>query len=228
MGRSIYMRFVFRMINAYHKRTYYFETHVAANIDLAEPPRRDRVNAGIGIVMSLLLHGVLVVWYWNDTLPSDRAVNNVRPTLEIRLLRSLPSPPSVDAPMPHLPTQAQTVIRRPRPVATQLVATASTMRSEPAATLTATSHTVSEKPLNLDMHASVHAAIAQVDRERQDTPVGQLQAKPLNAPVSETTLGRKIASTARPDCKEKIAVGLLAPLAILAMTMDGRDSGCKW
>ncbi|NMM37772.1 MAG: hypothetical protein HHJ09_09695 [Glaciimonas sp.] len=212
------------MINAYHKCTYYFETHVAADINSAEPPRRDRVNVGIGIVLSLLLHGVLVVGYWNHTLPSDRAVDNVRPELEVRLLRSLPSPPSADAPMPHLPKQAQTATRRPRPVATQLVATASTMRSEPAATSTA----ATAKPLDLNMHASVHAAIAQVDRERRRTPVGQLQAKPLNAPVSETTLGREIANTARPDCKGKIAVGLLAPLAILAMTMDGKDSGCKW
>ncbi|MTW12958.1 hypothetical protein GM658_20330 [Pseudoduganella eburnea] len=38
-------------------------------------------------------------------------------------------------------------------------------------------------------------------------------------------LGRKIQSAARPNCKDGIPGGLLAPLYLM---MDKKDSGCKW
>jgi hypothetical protein len=41
----------------------------------------------------------------------------------------------------------------------------------------------------------------------------------------EEKLGRKIQDAARPNCKDGIPGGLLAPLYLM---MDKKDSGCKW
>jgi len=41
----------------------------------------------------------------------------------------------------------------------------------------------------------------------------------------EEKLGRKIQNAARPNCKDGIPGGLLAPLYLM---MDKKDSGCKW
>ena len=79
------------------------------------------------------------------------------------------------------------------------------------------------------VRAGIGAAVAEVDREQSDTPVGQLKAKPLYDKEPESKEARAIASSARSDCRDRIAnTGLLAPLMILATAFDGKDSGCKW
>ncbi len=40
------------------------------------------------------------------------------------------------------------------------------------------------------MQADIHTALAQVDREKADTPAGQLVAKPLYPPEEETKMGK--------------------------------------
>lgn len=50
-------------------------------------------------------------------------------------------------------------------------------------------------------------------------------SQPALRETHEERLARKIQSAARPNCKDGIPGGLLAPLYLM---MDKKDSGCKW
>ncbi len=201
-----------------------------------EAPKSDywrlkQLNAAAGIALSLALHGMLAAWLWNRMLPAYVADHRAPRVLEVRLAPPLqPAPPPAVAQQPPLEARTRTVLRTalrtPKPIALQAAAPSSTTQSEPA-TPTASNQPAAEKHLDLAaVHASIGAIVAEVDREKRDTPVGQLQAKPLYAPESETKLGRDIARGARGDCKDLgNQFGLLAPLAML---MDRKNSGCKW
>jgi hypothetical protein len=91
---------------------------------------------------------------------------------------------------------------------------------------------VASSERHLDMaaiYANIGKIAAEVDREDSDTPVGQLRTKPLYEKDDDNRIAQAIRGAARPDCRHSIAnTGLLAPLVILAMALDKKDSGCKW
>jgi hypothetical protein len=60
------------------------------------------------------------------------------------------------------------------------------------------------------------------DPAREGTALERLPPKPLE---TETKLERAIKEAKRPDCKDGVPGGLLAPLFLM---MDKKDSGCKW
>lgn len=196
-------------------------------------PRMDPVNAAIGIAISLLLHGLAALWWSNMKLPRAGQTEHAPRPLTVRLLRELPQPlpPQVHPPEIAQSKSPQQAINRPsRPAPTTHAAALTAPPPNAAAPALPENPAATEKHLDLAaVHANLSAIVAEVDREKGETPVGQLQAKPLYRPDDDNQVGKAIRSTTRPDCKNNIAnTGLLAPLFILAMAADKKDSGCKW
>jgi hypothetical protein len=214
-----------------------------------KPALSGRIGFGIpiapmatGVALSLLLHGLLTAWLWHRVLPGHRFDQFDAPhvaALQVRLSPiaqpSVPVPPSV-APSPEkqAPARATRGATRPlRPARETAAANPSgdaqgTPLNAPASTTSA----VQAPAQHLDLAAvpaNVAAIVAQEDRGQDDTPVAQLRKKPLYATDPTNPVGDTIAHAARPDCRDRIAgTGLLAPLAIMAMAFDQKDSGCKW
>jgi len=224
---------------AYHGKILETDRPIVADIHAAKAShihpraRVTIVNAAVGLAVSILLHGVLIAWYLNRAPATDHSDREARRILRVSLLQSPPSlpPPTValPRPLPQAKEIARTKIRMPKSITTQTGIPPRKARPEPAAPTT--SHSPApENRLDLDaIHASVGAIVARADRERRETPVGQLQAKPLDEHAPETKLARTIAGAARSDCKDRLAnTGLLAPLIILTMAADKKDGGCKW
>jgi len=205
--------------------------------DRARYSRLSALNVAIGIAISLMLHGLLALWAWNMKLRDAGQTGNASNiALEVRLLRESPPPPPpmirrqeiVESKSPQ-----QTVSRRaqrpPPSLGTTQAIVGNSPPNAPAGALP-DNPTSMEKHIDLAaVHANLGAIVAEVDREKGETPVGQLQAKPLYPWKADTQMGKTIRNTTRPDCRDSIAnTGLLAPLFLLAMAADKKDSGCKW
>jgi hypothetical protein len=195
-------------------------------------PRRKSANVTIGIALSLLLHGLAVLWWWNMTPPGAVLTAHVLHTLQVRLMRELPpaQPPALASEIAQSKNQPQATARPLRTAPSTHAATPTTPPPTAAASASSASPVAAEKHLDLAaVHASLAAIVAEDDRERGETPVGQLHAKPLYQPDDDNQVAKAIRNTTRPDCKNNIAnTGLLAPLFLLAMAADKKDSGCKW
>jgi hypothetical protein len=76
---------------------------------------------------------------------------------------------------------------------------------------------------NLDSARDVARRVAnEPDPARKGTALERLPPPPLQ---TESKLERGIKEAKRPDCKDGVPGGLLAPLFL---AMDKKDSGCKW
>lgn len=193
-------------------------------------PRLSPQNVAIGIAISLLLHSLLAIWAWNMKLPAaTQAERFLDRVLQVRLLPPPPAPADVQRQEPaELTNVRQPMIRVPRsaPRSAPIIA------AQPQAASGNAAPKIQAPEQHLDLsavHANLGAIVAEVDREKRDTPVGQLQEKPLSPADDENKIGKAIRNTTRSDCRDHIAnTGLLAPLFLLAMAADKKDSGCKW
>jgi hypothetical protein len=209
-----------------------------ADIDACvEPPRITRWNVVIGVAISVLLHAMVALWVWDLKLAAMQGGSPQNRPLEVRLLREIAQTPVPIAPQPQ-PAPAP-------PTTTHVAAAISHASASPRAPqivkseaittvapnpLAPTVSPATEKHIDLEaIHAHLGSIVAEVDREKRDTPVGQFQTRPLYPADDQSKLGKAIDQTTRPDCKDSIAnTGLLAPLFLLGMAADKKDSGCKW
>ena len=199
-----------------------------------DQPRLNPLNVLIGIVISLLLHSALVIWSWNLRLPgAEQARTALKRPLEVRLLHEPPPQPIVQPIVRPQEVADNKKVRHgpaglPRPA--QATVTTTLTITPPAMTTPPNNSEPGEKHLDMAaIHANLGNIVAEVDREKRDTPVGQLLTKPLYAPDDDNKIGKAIRGTTRSDCRDQIAgTGLLAPLFLLAMAADKKDSGCKW
>ena len=197
----------------------------------ATPPL-NRTNVAIGLTVSLLLHLLMAAWTWQHRVATHRFPETT--SIAVHLLPITPVQPAPALPQPELvKPQHETAVRpvqtaKPRTV---VIAPVQVAHDMPAPTIT-TTPTQPQPEKHLDMNAvygSVKSALAEVDRENAQTPVGQLAAKPLYPPEPGNKMGKMIDGTTRADCKDQVeGMGLLTPLAALATLLDKKDSGCKW
>lgn len=191
------------------------------------------MHVAIGIALSLLLHLLAAIAVWHS-LPQNQLVLRLRTPLQVRLVPSSPPlEPALSATAPLRPQPGTRTAMHTAKVQKNAIAPStivSVAKSAESATLSTPSASTPEHHLDMaKVRAGIGAAVAEVDREQSDTPVGQLKAKPLYDKEPESKEARAIASSARSDCRDRIAnTGLLAPLMILATAFDGKDSGCKW
>jgi hypothetical protein len=201
--------------------------------DCVEPSRMKPWNVLIGIAISLLLHGSVALWAWNLKPIATQAAHISSRPIEVRLL---PEIAQISAPI--APPTATHAAPTPAPITQRAPASRRTLqivKSEAVAiivpvTPAPANPTATEKHIDLDaIHANLGSIVAEVDREKNDTPVGQFQTRPLYPADDHSKLGKAIEQTARPDCKDSIAnTYLLAPFILLKMVADKKDSGCKW
>jgi type IV secretory pathway VirB10-like protein len=189
-------------------------------------------RVAIGIVVSLALHALLLsAWrgnpmrstsepaepprsiaVWIRPPPASQQPGPAQPTLPARPParagghQALRTPPAV-RPQPQalepLPVQPPSAPQQPSQAA-------------PAPATPATPH------FDRDAARQFARRIATLpDPAWADTPVGQFPEPDLQP---ETRAARAIAATKRPDCKDGVRGGLLAPLILL---LDKKDSGCK-
>jgi len=187
------------------------------------PYRTPGWRIAAGIVISLLLHLAAVVLV---RLPEPRNVADPRTWLtkvEVRIVAAPPPP----EPVPKVDSKPERVaVAEPRrqPRRTEQRKSASKVESEPAV------QRAKESTLVLRPAEPGPAPAPHFDREAAKAAArdiaGELdKAPPKLRETRDEKLARQIQSAARPNCKDGIPGGLLAPLYLM---MDKKDSGCKW
>lgn len=177
----------------------------------------------VGIVISLLLHAAAVFLL---RLPEPRPPADPRiwmTQVEVRIVP--PPPPELPEPEAKPETQRPAVAaaesRRPR------------RRTEPSKEAAKPQPEFSSSPAReptLVLHPAEPGPAQGFDREAAKAAARDIAAELAPAPeklraTRDEKLARRIQEAARPNCKDGIPGGLLAPLYLM---MDKKDSGCKW
>ena len=202
----------------------------------ALPDRRQVNRIAAGIALSLAAHALLLAIYRQPAAPPPAAPQE-RLTVRLRAAASPPvAQPAKAEPAPQPVARAQRP-ERPARKAREVIAV-------PAETRQSTEETYAVKPApkaepepsappSTTPHFDVDAARAaargmasklasEPDPDKVGTALERLPKPPLQ---TENKFERAIKSTRRPDCKDGVPGGLLAPLFL---AMDKKDSGCKW
>jgi hypothetical protein len=196
------------------------------------PDRKTTTRVAAGIAISLAVHALLLAIY-RQPQPAALPAAASEP-LTVRLQAAPETPPVAEpvqppkqaetpakpapasrAPVPRTPRRIIAV--RPQPAASQeksfAVETPPPADATPAAT----------PRFNLDAARSVARKVAnEPDPAKVGTALERLPPPPLQ---TESKLERGIREAKRPDCKDGVPGGLLAPIFL---AMDKKDSGCKW
>jgi hypothetical protein len=208
-------------------------TFAIDNINGALPDRRQANRIAAGIAVSVLAHVLLLALYRQPatTLPEAPPER-----LTIRL-KAAPPPPPVEVKPAETPPEplprAQPPARKTRPVIavpvekrqsteeTYAVKPAPETPTPPPAPATTTQH------FDLDAARSMARGMAtKLANEPDPDKVGTaLERLPKPALQTESKFERAIKQAKRPDCKDGVPGGLLAPIFL---AMDKKDSGCKW
>ena len=193
--------------------------------------RRGNRRMVAGVAVSIAVHALFLAAY-RDTSFRTMQIAPAEPTF-ISVLIAPPAPP----PPPPEPPVARTTPAAPsapvKPVAPRatrpappqaVIAVPESSSAEPDPFVVQQEETPELAP-KFDMNAARQVARANAhlrDPSKEGTAVGQF---PEPALQTESKLARGIREAKRPDCKDGVPGGLLAPIYLL---MDKKDSGCKW
>jgi len=184
------------------------------------PYRTPGWRIAAGIVISLLLHLAAVVLV---RLPEPRNVADPRTWLtkvEVRIVAPPPPPPEPEV----ANRQERVAVAEPRRQPRRSDERKKTSKDESElAVQPATESTLVLRPA--EPGPTTH-----FDREAAKAAArdiaGELDtSQPKLRETRDEKLARQIQNAARPNCKDGIPGGLLAPLYLM---MDKKDSGCKW
>jgi hypothetical protein len=178
-----------------------------------------------GIALSLLVHMALL-WSWRQGMRAPQLEDRAKPAPIAVWLQHPPPPPKAEPAKPP----ASDVTRAPgaapkRRVAPDVIARPQKAPDAPEAPPVFTVEPPEPAAPRFDPEAARKQArrlANEPDPAKSDTPLARLPSKPL---ATETVAARAIAQAKRPDCKDGIPGGLLAPIYLM---LDKKDSGCKW
>jgi hypothetical protein len=189
-------------------------------------PRRHALVAGLAI--SALLHALLLFYL---RLPaSPRIEPDTRRWAQPLTVQLIPPPPPVAPSAPKAEPKAITPERMARPRRTPPQTIAVSPRPDAPATAISAPTPTPEPAPSAEPQVDIAAARATARGIAKDLPSSDNWAADKLAKARELEetkdekLGKSIARSARPDCRNG-AGGLLAPLIWL---MDKKDSGCKF
>jgi hypothetical protein len=199
-------------------------------------PDRKQVNRiAAGIALSVLAHALLLAFYRQPvtTLP---AAPPERLTIRLQAAPPKPPPPVEVKPAEEPPRpipRAQPPARKTRPVIAvapeKRQSTEETYAVKPAADTPAPSPAPATTTQHFDLDAARSMArgmATKLANEPDPDKVGTaLERLPKPALQTENKFERAIKQAKRPDCKDGVPGGLLAPIFL---AMDKKDSGCKW
>jgi hypothetical protein len=200
------------------------------NAVVALPDRRQPRSVAVAIAISLAVHALLLSIYRQPQPPALPAA--ATEPLTVRL-RAAPAKPATNppAPAPARPAAAPEVQATPAPAA----------RPRPSRRIIAVPPAAApseEKPFTVDTPPAAPTAAPRFDLDaarkaarmvanepdpaKAGTALERLPPKPYE---TETRLEKGIKGARRPDCKDGVPGGLLAPIFL---AMDKKDGGCKW
>ena len=196
----------------------------------APPDRKQLMRVAAGIAISLAVHALLLSSYRQPqpaALPAPATE-----ALTVRL-QEAPEPqavaePATPAVQPELRTRpaprsrpARRIIAVPPPAAPS-GEEGFKVDTQPAAPPADAAPEATPR-FNLDAARKLARQVAdEPDPAKVGTALERLPPPPLQ---TESKLERGIKEAKRPDCKDGVPGGLLAPLFL---AMDKKDSGCKW
>jgi hypothetical protein len=191
----------------------------------ALPDRKQLARVAACVAISLAVHVLLLAIY---RAPQPGAVPAAPAApLTVRLQARPETPPATEParpaaqpavparPTPHARTPRRIIAVPPKPAAAE---------DKPFAVDTPpATDTAPARHFDLDAARDLARRVAnEPDPAKAGTALERLPPKPLE---TETKLERAIKAAKRPDCKDGVPGGLLAPLFL---AMDKKDSGCKW
>ena len=192
-----------------------------------DPASRQRSNRRVivGVVVSLAVHALLLLAYRNtNTNTLETALTE---PMSILVTIAPPAPPP--APPPEQRAEPATPVAPAAPRAARrappkaVIAVPDTPAAAPEAFVVQQPETPAAPAFDMDAARQVARANANLrDPSKAGTALAQFPEPPLQ---TESKLARGIAAAKRPDCKDGLPGGLLAPIYLL---MDKKDSGCKW
>jgi len=193
----------------------------------AEPAglRQGKRRVVIGVAVSIAVHALFLLAYRNTHFKTMEVAPAEPTVISVMIARPAPPPePPVARPTPAAPN-APVAPRATRPAPPQaVIAVPESARPAPDPFVVQQEETPDPAP-KFDMDAARQAARANAnmrDPSREGTALAQL---PEPALQTESKLARGIREAKRPDCKDGLPGGLLAPIYLL---MEKKDSGCKW
>ncbi len=186
------------------------------------PVRTPGWRIAIGIVISLLLHGAAIYFL---RLPEPRMAADARTWLtqvEVRIVQPPPpKPPEPEpeaAPEPRRLAAEERARQRRRDMRVVARQKPSQQSVQPAREGTLVLRPAEPGPAQPFDREAAKAAARDIAAELGPSPTKLRETR-------DQKLAREIQNAARPNCKDGIPGGLLAPLVLL---MDKKDSGCKW
>jgi len=190
--------------------------------------RRQMRRVAAGIAISLATHALLLAIYRQPQSPALPAATSEPLTVRLQAAPApAPSPePLRSSPQPDVqakPARPRTPRRIIAVPAQQQTSEEKTFTVDTAPPATPESAPKAEPRFNLDAARSTARRVAnEPDPAKVGTALERLPPPPLQ---TETKLERGIKGARRPDCKDGVPGGLLAPIFL---AMDKKDSGCKW
>jgi hypothetical protein len=190
----------------------------------ALPDRKQANRIAAGIALSLAAHALLLAIYRQPVTTLPAAVPE---RLTIRLQAAPPPAEVKPAEAPPVP-RAQRPTRKSRPVIA--VAPGKRQSAEETFAVKPAPETPAPAPApHFDVDAARSMArgmatklLTEPDPDKVGTALERLPKPPLQ---TESKFERAIKQAKRPDCKDGVPGGLLAPIFL---AMDKKDSGCKW
>lgn len=197
--------------------------------------RRRLARIGAGIALSLMAHAALLAIYRQPAAPALPAAAPEPLTVRLRPLPPPAPPVATEQPSlrtPPTPVPAPRARHAGHPSAAVIAVAPEQRPSNAADNFTIKPAPETPPPVaaastaprfDADAARKFARTLADApDPAKAGTALERLPPPPLQ---TETRLERAIGAAKRPDCKDGVPGGLLAPLFL---AMDKKDSGCKW
>lgn len=210
-------------------------TFAIDNIGGTLPDRKQVNRVAAGIALSVLAHALLLAVH-RQPVPTVPAAPPERLTIRLQAAPPPPAPPvdvkPAEPPAKPIP-RAQPPARKTRPViavsAEKRQSTAETYAVKPAPETPPLPPQAAPTTRHFDVDAARSMArgmATKLANEPDPDKVGTaLERLPKPALQTENKYERALKQAKRPDCKDGVPGGLLAPIFL---AMDKKDSGCKW
>lgn len=204
--------------------------HMALNVGDPTGLQRGNRRVVIGVAVSIAVHALFLLAYRNTNFKTVEVGPAEPRVISVMIARPAPPPPPpppeppLARPTPAAPS-APVAPRSSRPAPPQAVIAVPESASPAPDPFVVQQEDTPEPAPKFDMNAARQTARANAhmrDPSREGTALAQF---PEPALQTESRLARGIREAKRPDCKDGLPGGLLAPIYLL---MEKKDSGCKW
>jgi hypothetical protein len=190
----------------------------------ALPDRRQLRTVAVAVAISLAVHALLLSIYRQPQPPALPAAATEPLTVRLRAAPETPPAAELARPAAEPEVQAKPAPRaRPPRRVIAVPPHAAPSAEKPFSVESPAAAPTAAPRFDLDAARNVARRVAdEPDPAKAGTALERLPPKPYE---TETRIEKAIKGAKRPDCKDGVPGGLLAPIFL---AMDKKDSGCKW